>query len=463
VRGIGAQQSPGPDKTVMVTATCSLCGGKVYKTLYPDEGAPPAPPAMPQPTLAPAPQPELAKQVEGGPFPTPGTDTYVGTPQRPTSVFWDAYAKELSKKLPPEMVRNISTVASLSWYNYLTDEQKQGFLDRFKESGTLEIPDDAFNIPRTNPKEGRASAMSGTEKSAAALSEASGFARIVDSPEIMGLAIRFWDAKEYDADYDGMHLSVRLHDWVSSPFEKGAEKSRVKGEIHEVRATVGGVPVALLESLWPDEHGVTRIEVLRTRPDRYMTKPPVMFKLTLYDAGYYSHSEYKSFVKHPSPVLAAAIERILMTGPAELGHISLKDDVISYSLIKSSNRLSPWASPEWNKPEGHAITFQSVNLRKSFISPFWKAPLVRKGKPIKEIPVEESDLERIQAKIDAKETDFNRYIEKLYQDDNDLAMKLDLSPVGVAKLMGDTEYEALLKQRDELMWAEVPTEPSESS
>lgn len=462
VRGKDSQQAPGPDKTVMVSATCSLCGAKVYKTIYPDEGVPPAPPAMPQPPQAPAPQPELAKQVEDGLFPTPGTDAYVGTIQRPTPVFWDAYAKVLSKKLPPEMLGNISTVASLSWYNYLTDGQKQGFLDRFKETGILEVPDDTFDITRRNPKGEGASAMSGTERSAAALSEASGFARILDSPEIMGLAIRFWDAKEYDADYEGMHLTVRMQDFVTSPFEKGVEKSRARGEICEVRATVGGVPVARLQSLWPGEQeDVDEGEQpFVGRPNRYMVKPPARFKLSLYDAGYYSHSDYKSFVKHPSPVLAAAIQRILMSAPTDVGHISFKDDAIIYS--HSTERLGVIRSG-WPNADEHEIMFQAAKLPKSFIGPFWKPPVVRKGKPIKEIPVEESDLERIQARIDAKETDFNRYIEKLYQDDNDLAMKLDLSPVGVARLMGDGEYEILLKQRDELMWAEAPVEPSEGS
>ena len=449
MRGIGAQQSPGPDKTVMVTATCSLCGGKVYKTIYPDEVVPPSPPATPQPPAPLAPQPELAKQVEGSIFPTPGTDAYVGTTQRPSRVFWDAYAKELSKKLPADMLGNIGSVSSLSWYNYLTEKQQQDFLDRFKEAGTLEIPDDAFDITRTNPKEGGASAMSGTEKSAAALSEATGFARLLDSPEIIGLAIRFWDAKEYDAEYDGKKLTVRLHDWATRPFEKGAEKSRPKGEIHEVRATVDGVPVAMLKSLWknPDPgEGGQDIPYIQ-RSDRYMTTPPVAFKLTLYDAGYYSHSDYKSFIKHPSPVLAAAIERILMDAPTGTGHITLKDDVITFLVS---------GQPAWSRPEPFEIIVGTPKLPKSFIPPFWKPPIVRKGKELKEIPIEESDLERVQAKIDAKETEFNKYIEKLFDDDIDLAKKLELSPLAVARLMGDTEYEALLKRRDELMWSEMP-------
>ena len=117
----------------------------------------------------------------------------------------------------------------------------------------------------------------------------------------------------------------------------------------------------------------------------------------------------------------------------------------------------------WPKPDEYGIMFETAKLPKRFIAPFWKAPVVRKGKPIKEIVVEESDLERVQAKIDAKETEFNKYIEKLFDDDIELAKKLELSPLAVARLMGDTEYEALLKRRDELMWAEVPTEPSESS
>ena len=453
VRGIDAQESPGPDNTTIVTATCALCGGKVRKIIFPDEKVPPEPPATPQPPPA-VPPPELVKQVEGTPFPTIGTDSSVGTIQRPSPKFWDAYARAVSMKLPPEFLKNIDTVASLSWYSYLDDKQKQGFIDRFKEAGTLEIPDDAFDITRNNPKAEGASAMSGTEKSAAALSEVSGFARILDSSEVMGLAIRFWDAREYDADYEGMHLSVRLHDWETRPFEKGAEKSRAKGEIHEVRATVGGIPIALLGSRWKNEdpgEGGQDIPWIK-RPDKYMSKPPPAFTLTLYDAGYYSHKDYKSFVKHPSPVLAAAIERILMSAPTNVGHIWLKDDVIGYTLKGGGTSWKPWL-----KPEGHEIMFETTKLPKKFIAPFWKAPIVRKGKPIKEIPVEESDLERIQAKIDAKEAGFNKYIEKLYEDDNELAKKLDLSPVGVAKLMGDKEYEALLKQRDEIMWAEAPT------
>jgi hypothetical protein len=392
------------------------------------------------------PEPELVKQVEGTPFPTVGLESQTGTIQRPSPKFWDAYARAVSMKLPPEMVRNIDTVASLSWYNYLDDKQKQDFIDRFTETGSLEIPDDAFDITRNNPKAEGVSAMSGTEKSAAALSEVTGFARMLDSPELMGLAIRFWDAKEYDADYEGMHLSVRLHDWETRPFEKGAEKSRAKGEIHEVRATVGGVPVAELQSLWPDK------DKFISRPNKYMMKPPARFKLTLYDAGYYSHSAFKSFVKHPSPVLAVAIERILMDAPTNVGHIWLKDDVIGYSLKGGGTAWLPWS-----KPDEHKIMFETTKLSKKFIAPFWKAPIVRKGKPIKELPMEESDLDRVQAKIDAKELVFTKYIEKLYVDDVELGKKLEMGPTDVARLMGDTEYEDLLKQRDELMWAELPT------
>jgi len=452
VRGKDAHESPGPDKSILVTATCTLCGGKVYKTVYPDESVPPAPPATPQPPPA-VPEPELVKQVEGTPFPTVGLESQTGTIQRPSPKFWDAYARAVSMKLPPEMVRNIDTVASLSWYNYLDDKQKQGFIDRFTETGSLEIPDDAFDITRNNPKAEGVSAMSGTEKSAAALSEVSGFARMLDSPELMGLAIRFWDAKEYDADYEGMHLTVRLHDWTTRPFEKGAEKSRAKGEIHEVRATVGGVPIAELSSLWPGEAEDVDEgkQAFVHRPDRYMVKPPVRFKLKLWDAGYYSHKDYKSFVKHPSPVLAAVIERILMSAPTNVGHIWLKDDVIGYSLKGGGTSWKPWL-----KPDEHEIMFEAAKLPKKFIAPFWKAPIVRKGKPIKELPMEESDLDRVQAKIDAKELVFTKYIEKLYIDDVELGKKLEMGPTDVARLMGDTEYEDLLKQRDELMWAELP-------
>jgi len=51
---------------------------------------------------------------------------------------------------------------------------------------------------------------------------------------------------------------------------------------------------------------------------------------------------------------------------------------------------------------------------------------------------------------------FTKYIEKLYVDDVELGKKLEMGPTDVARLMGDTEYEDLLKQRDELMWAELP-------
>ena len=291
--------------------------------------------------------------------------------------------------------------------------------------------------------------MSGTERSAAALSEVSGFARILDSPEITGLAIRFWDAKEYDADYEGMHLSVRLHDWVTTPFMKGAEKSRAKGEIIQVRATVGGIPIAELEAQWPrTDKQEDELHTHEQRPGRYVSKPPERFELMLYDAGYYSHSEYKSFVKHPSPVLAAAIERILMAGPTDLGHISLKDDVIAYHGKRTD---------KWVDAREYLLLIPVKDTPKRFVNPFWKPPVIRKGKQVEEIPIEESDLERIQGKIDVKETAFNKYIEKLYEDDAELAKKLDLSPVGVAKLIGDNEYEALLKQRDEIMWSEAPT------
>jgi len=272
---------------------------------------------------------------------------------------------------------------------------------------------------------------------------------MLDSPELMGLAIRFWDAREYDADYEGMHMSVRLHDWTTSPFEKGAEKSRAKGEIHEVRAAVGGVPVALLQSLWPGK--ISDRDELIDRPSRYMPKPPERFKLTLYDGGYYSHSDFKSFIKHPSPVLAAAIERILMSAPTNVGHIWLKDDVIGYTLKGGGTSWKPWL-----KPDKHGVMFNTTKVSKKFIAPFWKAPIVRKGKPIKELPMEESDLDRVQAKIDAKELVFTKYIEKLYVDDVELGKKLEMGPTDVARLMGDTEYEDLLKQRDELMWAELP-------
>lgn len=442
VRGRDGQQAPGPDGTVIMTAVCSLCGGKVRKVVFPDEEPSPESPAAP--SLLTMPEPGLVKQVEGTVFPTLGTDSSIGTIQRPSPKFWNAYAKAVSLKLPPEFLKNIDTVASLSWYSYLDDAQKQALLDRFRDSGTLEIPDDAFGIARANPKEGGASAMSGTEMSAAALSEVSGFARILASPEIMLLASRFWDAKEYDADYDGMHLSVRLRDWETSPFEKGSERSRAKGEIHEVRATVGGLPIAVLTAQWSTADGLV------DRSSKYMSKPPDAFELVLHEFGYYSHQSFKSYIKYTGPDLAAAIERILMDAPANVGHIWLRGGVIGYTLEGGGAEDWPDAGP-------HTTMIDAAKLPKSFLAPFWKAPIVKKGKKLKEIPIEESDLERIQAKIDAKEAQFNRYIEKLYADDIELAKKLDLSPVGVAKLMGDKDYEQLLKERDDLMWAEAPT------
>jgi hypothetical protein len=456
VRGKDEQRTPGPDKSVLVTATCSMCGTKVYKTIYPDESVPPAPPATPQPP-APVPQPELVKQVEGTQFPTVGVESQVGTIQRPSPKFWDAYAKAVSMKLPPEFVRNIDTVASLSWYNYLDDKQKQDFIDRFKETGTLEIPDDSFDITRNNPKAEGVSAMSGTEKSAAALAEVSGFARILESTEVMGLAIRFWSAKEYDADYDGIHMSVRLHDWEHTPYARGSEVSRSKGEILSVRATVGGIPIAGLFAQWNRHSKLAgEEESYGERQSKYMKLPPERFQLTLYDAGYYSHLGYKSFIKHPSPVLAAAIQRILMGAPVELGSISLVENRIDSHFPHQKHAL-------WIDSQPFTLIIQPKKLPKGFIKPFWKPPVVRKGKEIVEVPIEERDLDRIQAQIMKKEKVFNKYIEKLYEGDVELGKKLELDPLGVAKLMGDTEYEKLLKQRDEAMWAEEAPEPPESS
>ena len=66
------------------------------------------------------------------------------------------------------------------------------------------------------------------------------------------------------------------------------------------------------------------------------------------------------------------------------------------------------------------------------------------------------ELERIEAAIDAKEAMLVKYIERLYEGDVELAKKLDPSPLDIARLMGDKEYEGLLERRARLAEAEPP-------
>jgi len=396
VRGKNSESSPGPDGATWFKGQCSVCGATVHKAVYPENGL-----ASPQP------QP-----------PHGSKDKFGGIPERPSAVFWAVYQRAVAELLPEGMHPNTLRVASALWYNYLKKDQKLALIKEFEDTGKVTIPLEALEFQRKNPQ---------VRQNPGKLSAES--KRSIDF-----LTKMFWKCKVATRSVDGWRLVVET---VGNP------------DLGECISSVIRADSIVICTLSPQfgSRAKTRTGGFRFK---YEPKPPRDYLLSLWDMGLYDHWMYKSPVVNKSLVIVGVLMQLLKNAPVSaLGKVSYQKGIISYSQTSVS-------AYSWPEPEPLELLLPGRKMPKELVKNFWVEPVVEQLEMPQEVvaDIPETDLSAIQIQIDAKEQAYTAYIEKLYVDDPELARQKDLDPLAVARLMGDKEYEDLLRRRDELMWAE---------
>lgn len=329
-----------------------------------------------------------------------------GIPQRPSMLLWSAFIKALTELLPEEMLSNVPRVASIVWYNYMTMDQKEALIREFEETGIVTIPLDDLKFKRRNPP-----VVVERENPAPLDSEVKDLLRRI--------AEAFWNGEKTEAVVDGWKIET-----------KPQYTNRASGELSELILVADDIEIAIFRPIY------------RKKGDEDDGKPgkrPKSFVLSLFDAGLYSHKGYRSPIKVPGLVVVGALILLVEEAPIrDIGAIKYKKGVIFYT------------KRDWSSPRPLEIPIEVGRVVHAIRRRFTVMLDVFDEKE-EVIPTEIGELVE---KIDAKEREFAAAIEKLYEEDPDLAKQSQLDLVKVARLMGDKEYEKLLERRDKLFYEE---------
>jgi hypothetical protein len=138
VRGTDVIYLPDAENPERLTGRCSLCNAAIKKpVIYRDKTTKNA--ENPRPThvlvMPKLDAYELLKKFDGHGL--PGTDSAVGTPEKPTGTFWASFVDSIRAELSDADKPRAEDLAVIAWYGEMSKEQRKVVLERFRDTGKI--------------------------------------------------------------------------------------------------------------------------------------------------------------------------------------------------------------------------------------------------------------------------------------------------------------------------------------
>ena len=323
-----------------------------------------------------------------------------GYADRPSPVLWTEFIRVVAEVLPDKLKANATKVASVVWYEHLTVNQRRDIILGFERSGKVSVPLDSLDFARKGPRSKKA------RPNPAPLD--------AKAKEVMAIVVdNFWKMKPCHTTIYGWEITA----------------DRVKDDLYSDAPTNKMV-------LYAGDHYIAAL-----LPDYQLPG----FKLVLSDCLLYSHKDFKSLVKNPSYVVLGLFILLIQRSPVKgLGRIVFKNGVLSYQDAQGQSL--------WSAPPTLTLDLGLAMLPKNLSRVLTGEMVDLPGAEYRKMPV--TELEAVQRELDAKTEVLNEYIERFTLGDPQAAEACPLDLLTVARMMGDKEYEQMLRLRDELMMQE---------
>ena len=415
VRGTDIIYSPDAQNPEKLSGKCPLCGAAIEKpVIHRDKTTknaeePHATHLLVMPKLD---VHELLKKFDGRGL--AGTDSAMGSIEKPSGLFWTGFVDSIRAELPDAEKQKAENLAVMAWYGEMSEEQRQVVLDRFRDTGEIKAED----MPRTNPTKPSPS------------SHPIAFSNLTEFIDA------FWSLIDYEAT-DDPHFKVTVeHPSYSSE----------SPEFHEAAGYINNMMFFKIELKELSREDATKFK-----------KPP--FVLTLYDFGMYGRigpnkKITPSPVKNPPQIYADILGLITLMIKTEtnrsIGYVDVDGNNIGF-------RFRNGRYAEWSVGEPFEITLKQEDMP-DFTERWYRGitQALTIGKTVAAPP--ESEIEGVQLKIEEKEARYEKYLEDLIENDPEAYREKNVDFYDIAALVGEqelSEYDALMRKRDELQSAPV--------
>jgi len=434
VRGTDIISSPDAQNPEKLSGKCPLCGAAIEKpVIHRDKTTKNAEEphvthllVMPELDVH-----ELLKKFDGRGL--AGTDSAMGSTEKPSGTFWTGFVESIRAELPDAEKQKAENLAVMAWYGEMSEEQRQVVLDRFRDTGEIKAEETA----RKNPQPS---------------SLPSGLASNV-MPKV-NFINAFWRLE----DYEEIGINVGLPNFkVSVEHPSYSSKSP---EFHEAAGYINNMMFFKIELKELSREDATKFK-----------KPP--FVLTLYDFGMYGRigpnkKITPSPVKNPPALYAGLLQLVTLKLPFNSTLPAAKQPAKRIAFTNSPGyvdvdgnnigfRFRNGRYAEWSVGEPFEITLKQEDMPD--FTERWYRGITQALKIEKTVAAPpESEIEGVQLKIEEKEARYEKYLEDLIENDPEAYREKNVDFYDIAALVGEqelSEYDALMRKRDELQSAPV--------